>query len=226
MPNNTQKKTGPNTVAGKERKGGGCPPPQTRETGESFGGALDTATVLRDARKDKSSQNSTTHGLRSEHFRLLKGESQEEFDKVHQRWIARYGSDDPGILLLIEKLAQDDWTVRRAMRSLCNLQERLLEAESDNQSEEVIQNIERRLALTVRYKTSLENSFKRTLQQIEAIFARHKKEELKERVVFMRECVLAQQIVIDQRKAGIPAFLPWPVNIYDRKKYPRTKDQG
>jgi hypothetical protein len=198
MPSNSKSKTGPNTAGG----------------------------------KDKSSQNATTHGLRSEHFRLLKGESQEEFDKVHQGWIAQYGCqsaqpvsgvvrdlEDPGILLLIEKLAQDDWTVRRAMRALCNLQERLLEAESDNESEEAIQHIERRLALTVRYKTALENSFKRTLQQIEALFGRQKRNELKERVVFMRECVLAQQIVIDQRKAGIPAFLPWPANIYDRKKY-------
>jgi hypothetical protein len=184
MPLNTQKKTGPNTVAG----------------------------------KDRSSQNSTAHGLRSAHFRLLKHESHEEFDKVHQSWIAQYESKDPGTVLLIEKLAQDDWFVRRAMRAICDIQERCLEAQSENEPEEVIDKLERRLMLNVRYKTALENSFKRTLQQIEAIFARHKREELRERVVFMRECILAQRIVIEQQKAGIAPFLPWPANIYDRKK--------
>jgi hypothetical protein len=171
------------------------------------------------AGKEKSSQNSTRHGLRSEHFRLLKGESQQEFDKVHQSWIAQYESKDPGTLLLIEKLAQDDWLVRRAIGAICDIQDRLMEAQRENESEEVIDKLDRRLTLSVRYKTALENSFKRTLQQIEALLARNKREELKERVVFMRENLLAHKIFLEQQKAGLPQFLPWPANIYHRRKY-------
>ena len=92
--------------------------------------------------KLRSSQNSTEHGLRSDHFRLLPGESREEFETLRKSWLDRYQNHeyaDSAILLMVEKLAENDWLVRRGMQAVCNAQQRFAEAELANQSEEVLE---------------------------------------------------------------------------------------
>ena len=162
--------------------------------------------------KLRSSQNSTEHGLRSEHFRILPGESREEFETLRKSWLDRYQNHeyaDSAIVLMVEKLAENDWLVRRGMQAVCNAQERFAEAELANQSEEVLEKLERRLLLMLRYKTSLENSFSRTLREIEMMLARAKQEELQGGLVFMRENALALNILQVQTKLGIPRSIPW-----------------
>ena len=162
--------------------------------------------------KLRSSQNSTEHGLRSEHFRILPGESREEFEAVRKAWFDHYDYEtdaDPALLLLIEKLAQDDWLTRRGMQAVCNAQQRFAEAELANQSEEVLDKLERRLLLMTRYKTSLKNSKTRTLCEIEAILGRRKREELQERMTYMRENALVLSIQKVQATLGIPHSIPW-----------------
>ena len=162
--------------------------------------------------KLRSSQNSTEHGLRSDHFRLLPGESREEFEILRKSWLDRYQNHeyaDSAILLMVEKLAENDWLVRRGMQAVCNAQQRFAEAELTNQSEEVLEKLERRLLLMLRYKTSLENSFSRTLREIEMMLGQAKQRELQERLVFMRENALIQQIIQIQTKLGTPLHLPW-----------------
>ena len=162
--------------------------------------------------KVNSSQNSTEHGLRSEHFRILPGESREEFETLRKSWLDRYQAHeyaDSAIVLMVEKLAQNDWLVRRGMQAVCNAQQRFAEAELANESEEVLEKLERRLLLMLRYKTSLENSFSRTLREIEMMLARAKQEELQERLVYMRENALVLSIQKVQATLGIPLSVPW-----------------
>jgi len=162
--------------------------------------------------KLRSSQNSTEHGLRTEHFRLLPGESREEFETLRKSWLDRYQNHeyvDSAIVLMVEKLAENDWLVRRGMQAVCNAQQRFAEAELTNQSEEVLEKLERRLLLMLRYKTSLENSFSRTLREIEMMLARAKQEELQERLVFARENAIVQNLIASQTKLGMALHVPW-----------------
>jgi hypothetical protein len=162
--------------------------------------------------KLRSSQNSTEHGLRSDHFRVLPGESREEFETLRKSWLDRYQNQeyaDSAIVLMAEKLAENDWLVRRGMQAVCNAQQRFAEAELTNQSEEVLDKLERRLLLMTRYKTSLENSKTRTLREIEAILGRRKREELQERMIYMRENALVLNIQKVQATLGIPHSIPW-----------------
>lgn len=70
------------------------------------------------AGKEKSSQNSTTHGCRSTQHRILPGESEEEYRQLHNRWQQEYRPVNDVDRAMIERLVQAEWRMIRCERQL------------------------------------------------------------------------------------------------------------
>src|SRR5664279_3136839 len=135
------------------------------------------------AGKGHSSQNATTHGLRSNVVRMLAGEKQEDYDALKAMWQAQYGhyvEDNPALVSLLNSLIDNDWMQQRCMRVVSERMARLLEAEAGDASDEVVEKLERGLASMMRYKASFENSFARALRAIEQFRATRRRESLRQ----------------------------------------------
>ncbi len=68
--------------------------------------------------KSRSSQNSTTHGCRSEQHRILPGEDPAAYEAIRLRWFNEYGGEDENDAALIEVLIQAEWRFKRCERKL------------------------------------------------------------------------------------------------------------
>ena len=140
------------------------------------------------AGKGESSQNATTHGLRSNVVRMLPGEKQEDYDALGAMWQAQYGpyvEDNPALVSLLNSLIDNDWMQQRCMRVVSESMARLFEAEAGGTSDEAVEKCERGLASMMRYKTSFENSFARALRAIEQFRATRRRESLRQQALLL-----------------------------------------
>ena len=105
-----------------------------------------------------SSQNARTHGLTSKKL-FLPGENQEEFAELREGWFAQFPPESQAERAMVEQLARNDWFVKRAERRYEEVEERLGDSHAGDWSEEQFRLLERIL----RYKTTAERSFQRSL---------------------------------------------------------------
>ncbi len=105
--------------------------------------------------KGRSSQNSTKHGARSTNVLILGDERQADYDETRDGWLADYEPADYHEMRLVEQLILNDWLLKRANR-------RLMQAETEPENEH-------RLELMLRYKTTHERAFYRSLNAIEGL---------------------------------------------------------
>ena len=148
------------------------------------------------AGKETSSRNSTTHGLACGTFFLLPGESEEEYNALAQQWRDEYAvlPESPALASLLDTLIKADWVQKRAFNSYCKSETALAMAEISHASQEEITEIFKRLQLTLRYKTSLENSFQRAFRAIEAF----RKSRIAERLTHARTLNAVHQFIAKQ----------------------------
>ena len=156
-----------------------------------------------DAGKQRSSQNSTNHGMCQERFFLLPGESQEQYDALHETWSKQYDLNEPAVPELVKTLVDLDWMQQRCRANICKLEMQLLEAEANNDDAR-IDRIERRLTNAYRYKTAAENSFQRALRALEKFRAVRKREELNEARHQLRVEHTSHKICYGFAKLGLP----------------------
>jgi len=111
--------------------------------------------------KAVSSQNARTHGLTSKQL-FLPGESEEEFAQLRAGWLLQYAPESSAEAEMVEQLARNHWFCKRAERRYLEVEERLGEGSAAEWSEEQFRLLER----IVRYKTTAERSFQRSLTMV------------------------------------------------------------
>ncbi len=108
--------------------------------------------------KATSSQNARTHGLTSKKL-FLPGENEEEFAELREGWFAQFPPESQAEAAMVEQLARNDWFLQRAERRYGEVEERLGESHAGDWTEEQFRGLERIL----RYKSTAERSFQRSL---------------------------------------------------------------
>ncbi|HTU48303.1 MAG TPA: hypothetical protein VMF91_24805 [Bryobacteraceae bacterium] len=116
--------------------------------------------------KATSSLNRLTHGCRSEQI-LIPGEDPAEFEFMMNGWIEAYDPKDAIALNLVEEVAKAHWFLKRNEKWLHQIQVRLphdawLWTEENH----------KRLANTMRYKTTAERAFFRWYKALETHYNR------------------------------------------------------
>ncbi len=118
--------------------------------------------------REKSSWNSTTHGLRAKKVRLLGDETQDQYDAVVEGWSKQFEPADYQEEKLVETLIFNDWMHQRAQRWL-------LEGEASMVERFGVDPLhwpgEQRhsLELVQRYKTTAERAFYRSWSALQGL---------------------------------------------------------
>src|SRR5690349_4882477 len=81
--------------------------------------------------KNRSSQNSLTHGCCSETL-ILPNESEDDWNKLRQAWIDDYRPDNPTFLSLIVETARAEWFLRRKTRKYEKFEQSLYKNHGDS----------------------------------------------------------------------------------------------
>lgn len=115
--------------------------------------------------KRSSSRNSLTHGCCS--FQIIVGDEKiEDFESLRDYWFTQFRAADPDTIdphlaaELVEDLAINHWLLRRAQRNFCSVEHEL----SATPPMQWRLQDERKLLLMLRYKTSAERAFERSLR--------------------------------------------------------------
>ncbi|MDQ2774200.1 MAG: hypothetical protein M3Y57_04615 [Acidobacteriota bacterium] len=160
------------------------------------------------AGKANSSKNSTKHSLRSNPDKFLPGEAQEDYDAVWDIWAAEYDSASPATERLLEFIVNDDRLVRFSVAAVIDAQIALFKAEAASEPNQTkIELLHKDLQHKLRYKTTFERSFQRSLRNIEQ-FGRRR----------VREAQAAQRLVIFENKAACLVAATLYKNGLDYKK--------
>ncbi len=122
--------------------------------------------------KAVSSQNARTHGLTSQKL-FLPGENEQEFADLRETWFVQYPPESAAEGEMVEQLARHCWFLRRAERRYADVEERLGESSAADWSDEQFRLLER----IVRYKTTAERSFQRSLTIVRQLRKDRQQEE-------------------------------------------------
>jgi hypothetical protein len=159
------------------------------------------------AGKANSSKNSTKHSLRSNPKTLLPGETQEDYEAVWNIWAAEYDSASPATVRLLEFIVNDDRLLRFSVTAVIEAQIALFKAEAASEPDQTqIELLHKDLQNKLRYKTSFERSFQRSLRNIEQFGQRR-----------VREAQAAERLVVFENKAACQVALALHRNGLDYK---------
>jgi hypothetical protein len=122
-----------------------------------------------EAGRAASSQNNFRHGFAGE-FRLLASEDPLAYDQLHRNFTIEHQPTTFTQKLLIEKMAQHHWLRQRALE----LQNLTLESAGHRKEKD----IERSLALYIRYQTTNERAFGKCLSDLLKLRAEKRKEQI------------------------------------------------
>ncbi len=133
--------------------------------------------------KARSSQNSTTHGMRAKHVRVLADESPEEYQRHHAGWLDQL---DPQNFLeeeLAEQVILNSWLMKRATRRAME-NEGAVAGDADTQhAADWSAAQEHKLQLMQRYKTSAERAFYKSLE----VYRRNRKDYVKNELLLAKQ---------------------------------------
>ncbi len=129
-----------------------------------------------------SSQNARTHGLTSKKL-FLPGENEEEFAELREGWFAQFPPESQAETAMVEQLARNDWFLQRAERRYGEIEERLGESHAGDWEDEQFRLLERIL----RYKSTAERSFQRSLTVVRQLRKDRLQEERAEKQAVAQE---------------------------------------
>jgi hypothetical protein len=112
--------------------------------------------------KANSSLNATTHGMCSK-APVVAGEDGQERERLVESWLTKYRPVDDVEHRLVMEVAENEWFKRRAMKQFGLVEERMNAVDPFEWSEEEHKRMERFL----RYKTTAERAFTRSLRTLE-----------------------------------------------------------
>ncbi len=141
--------------------------------------------------KAKSAQNSTKHGMLSKRFTILADETREEYEETRSGWLQNYQPADYHEARLVEQLILNDWLLKRANRRLLGAEAALTGEEETCDPVGWSAEQEHKIELMLRYKTTQERAFYRSLNAIEGL----RKDLLREKILNMK--------IIDQLKSRV-----------------------
>ncbi len=118
--------------------------------------------------KEKSSRNSTSHGLRAKKVRLLGDETQDQYDAVVEGWNKQFEPADYQKEKLVETLIFNDWMHRRPQKWLLDSEASMVERFG---VDPLHWPAEQRhlLELVQRYKTTAERAFYRSWSALQGL---------------------------------------------------------
>ena len=114
------------------------------------------------AGKEKVSQNRTVHGLAGSNFRVLPGESQEEFDKMLTGYSAAMEPANELEQNLVQEMAESRWLSSRAQ----NLQDQAIEALQSASTPEEKRDAQKDFDLYMRYHTQHDRAYYRASSEL------------------------------------------------------------
>lgn len=122
--------------------------------------------------KSRSSQNSVTHGCRS-NIVILPGEKQEDLDNLYDRWQEAYQPDTDAALELLEQFVLAKWFLERNERRYSEVEQELsfFSFPSWNDAQHKI------YQLALRYKTAAERSASKAQRDLEDYLKNRRTEE-------------------------------------------------
>ncbi len=135
-----------------------------------------------------SSQNAITHGMRSQRFTVLADETREDYEETRIGWLKKYTPADYHEMRLVEQLILNDWLLQRANRRILQAEAALVGEEETCHPATWTAEQEHKIELVMRYKTTQERAFYRSLNALEGL----RKDLMREEQVAMR--------VVKQRK--------------------------
>ena len=118
--------------------------------------------------KARSSQNSTTHGMRARPGLILPDERQEDFDEIEDGWREEYQPEGHAENTLVDAVILNQWLMKRAERRVLQAEAGAVEECGDDPhgwSEERRHTFE----LMQRYKTTAERAFYRSWNAVQGL---------------------------------------------------------
>ncbi len=118
--------------------------------------------------KARSSQNSTTHGMRARPGLILPDERREDFDEIEKGWREEYQPEGHAENTLVDQLILNQWLMKRAERRVLQAEEAAVEECGDDPhgwTEERRHTFE----LMQRYKTTAERAFYRSWNAVQSL---------------------------------------------------------
>jgi hypothetical protein len=152
---------------------------------------------ISDAGKAASSRNSIRHGLTSKQI-VLPGEDPDQYDALRQSLLQQYAPANETERTLVEELAAGSWRLARARRHETAILEKLIgeSADPDRAFADLFLAKPKEIDRLQRYVTTIERSYYRALNKLEAL--------RKERAKHEQQSVVLQAWAAGSRPAAPP----------------------
>ncbi len=128
--------------------------------------------------KANSSQNAITHGMRSKRHTILADETREDYEETRIGWLKKYTPADYHEARLVDQLILNDWLLQRANRRILQAEAALVGEEESCHPATWTAEQEHKIELVLRYKTTQERAFYRSLNALEGLRKDLMREEL------------------------------------------------
>ena len=119
--------------------------------------------------KANSSQNALKHGLRSQRHTILADETREDYEETRRGWLEKYTPADYHERRLVNQLILNDWLLQRANRRILDAEAALVGEEETCHPANWTAEQEHKIELVMRYKTTQERAFYRSLNALEGL---------------------------------------------------------
>jgi hypothetical protein len=146
-----------------------------------------------EAGKEAASRNNFRHGLTGHVFAFMSWEDPEGFDALHNALCEEYNPATVTELVLVEKMAQQQWLSQRAQM--------LFTIEMvDVEDPELQREVEKKMNNYLRYQTQHERLFQRALQDLLKLRAEKRKEQIGFESQKRAEAVETRRVAAETRK--------------------------
>ena len=142
------------------------------------------------AGKAAASQNHFSHGLSGALFTVLPWEDQNAFNELHAHLEIEHNPATPTEELLVRKLAEHHWLAQRALK----LQDSCFDLELTPEAHE------KQLALYIRYQTTHDRAFHKSLDQLLKLRAEKRKAQIGFESQKRREADYARRLAAEEER--------------------------
>ncbi len=132
--------------------------------------------------KARSSENSTTHGMRAKHVRVLADERPEEYKRHFEGWMDQLEPQNFLEEQLARQVISNSWLMERATRRAMENEGAVAGDEDTQHAADWSAAQEHKLELMQRYKTSAERAFYRSLEA----YRRNRNDDMKDKLAVIK----------------------------------------
>ncbi len=140
--------------------------------------------------KARSSENSTTHGMRAKHVRVLADETAEDYRRHYDGWLGQLEPQNFMEEQLVEQVILNSWLMKRATRRAMENEGAVAGDKETQHAADWSEAQEHKLELMQRYKTSAERAFYKSLE----VFRRLRKDYVKSELLHVKKDSLIESL--------------------------------